>query len=209
MKLFLNQSFIGSDQRINDGVDRAAFGLMDADGVNFEKCIFDAKSYEEAMKLSFCKNITFNNCDFYGGYEDCVDIVGGENFKFTNCRFHGSGKVLHHFTIKGSAKDVLIDNCQFFGKAKESTIIAVGNFSNYDIKKRPETSNIRIANSHSSSGSIFFALALHAKNVSVSNVKHKSWLSVFFVPKFVYKTYFHLRANGIIGSKPKPDPRRM
>lgn len=89
--------------------DTAAHGVSDSEVII--GCTFIGGQGSEALKLS--RNVTLASVResvFWGGVEDCVDVLGSSNVTFNRCTFiRGSAK--RDCTIKGSAKNIHFYNC--------------------------------------------------------------------------------------------------
>lgn len=148
-----NQSFVGDPDKYKGARDDNALGFGWRPGwpnqtVSVKNCKIDANGVAEGLKLSYCHDVTVENCEIIGGYEDCVDIVRGGNIVFNNCRFIANN-TKHHFTIKCKVNNVIIKNSTFvndFRSIWDGAFVDLGNWGDYDIRKLPKTKNIQIIN---------------------------------------------------------------
>lgn len=126
--------------------DDHALGFANQRRILIRNCVIQAKGVSEALKLSRCWMVYVVGCEIYGGKEDCVDIVrGGKIFLYKNILHSRSlgPKTKSFFTIKGGAHTVVIKNNTFIGEVS-GPIIDLGNWTNYDIVKRPKVRHIFI-----------------------------------------------------------------
>ena len=117
-----------------------SFGSMRR--VLIRNCDIRADRIEEALKLSASHDIVVDNCRLEGGGEDALDIVRGSGYVFRNVTFVARGG--RAATVKGGARRVDFINCRFTGTPSEGHFVELGNWSDYDILERPETTEIRI-----------------------------------------------------------------
>ena len=90
--------------------DTAAYGVSDGEVIT--DCTFIGDKGSEALKLSrnVVSGATISNSSFFGGVEDCVDIVGACNVTFSRCMFI-RGNAVRDVTVKGSAQNIRFINC--------------------------------------------------------------------------------------------------
>ena len=92
-----------------ESADTSAHGVSDSEIVI--GCTFIGGIGSEALKAS--RNVTqasVRDSVFYGGVEDCVDVLGSTNVTFSKCNFI-RGRAKRDCTIKGSAKNIHFINC--------------------------------------------------------------------------------------------------
>jgi hypothetical protein len=134
-------------------IDKSALGFGWRPGQErfkliIRSCFIDGTGVSEALKLSFCRDVEVQDCEFLGGYEDCVDIVRGENISFKNCHFISQNS-RQHITCKGGARNISFTNCKFTGAFKNwwnGACIDLGNWTDYDDVDRPRVRGVRIKN---------------------------------------------------------------
>ena len=183
----------------NNQFDDSAYWGHDVDIIN---CSIDGRGCAEGLKISFGYNILVENCEIYGGYEDCVDIVRGANITFKNCKFIACN-TKHHFTIKGGCKNILIEDCEFvndFNKWYDGAILDIGNYCNYDQVQRPKAREVKVKNCKLTN--IKFKLLSRVLYGSKPKVENTKGLT-FKLPSIFTKIFFKLRNSGKLGSVTK------
>ena len=170
-----------------------------------DSCTIDGGGVAEALKLSFCKNVTVKNTQVFGGYEDCVDIVRGSNITFENCTFFASDKTKQHITCKGGAKDILFKNCKFVGSFRnwwDGACIDLGNWTDYDDVERPMVRNVHIVNCSMQDVSCpVLYRRLYSETPYVSHSKGFN----FNIPRFFTKAFWFLQRKGWVGKRRRFD----
>src|SRR5690606_15570672 len=129
----------------------------------YNTCEFHALMSAEALKVTHAADIHFINSDFYGGYEDCIDILNSENITFVNCRFHlrPNGTTWQAATIKGGRQNISFDHVHITGKPAQFTFFDVGNHTIYEDRI---THNIRFSNIVADEGTWSFSRTWNAKD---------------------------------------------
>jgi hypothetical protein len=149
----IGQHFIGNPDRYKGKQDDNALGFgwrpgQEKKTILIKNCKIDAAGVAEGLKLSYCHDVTVQDCEIIGGYEDCVDIVRGGNILFENCRFIANN-TKHHFTIKCMVSNVIIKNCTFINNFRhiyDGAFVDMGNWGIYNKENIPKTNNIKIIN---------------------------------------------------------------
>lgn len=163
-------------------------------------CLVDGSQLSEALKLSFCRDVEVEDCEFLGGYEDCVDIVRGENISFRNCHFISQNS-RQHITCKGGAKNVSFLNCKFTGSFRNwwnGACIDLGNWTDYDDVDRPKVRNIKIKNCTMKNVS---TPILYRKLYSEKPQVDSSSGIQLNVPNVLVKIFWKLQRMGLIGER--------
>lgn len=161
-------------------------------------CIIDGTMHSEGLKISFGHNIVVKNSTIIGGYEDCIDIVRGANITFQNCKII-SNNTRQHVTVKGGARNITFDQCEFinrFEKFYNGAIIDIGNWTNYDIVKRPKVRNLSIINCKLTN--IKFKLLARVLYGLKPTVKSTNGF-IFKIPSIITRLFFTLRKHKILG----------
>ena len=165
-------------------------------------CFVDGSGVSEALKLSFCRNVLIENCEFLGGYEDCVDIVRGENIRFKNCNFISQNSK-QHVTCKGGAKNISFENCKFIGSFRcwwDGACIDLGNWTDYDDVIRPKVRGVEVKNCYMSRVSFpVLYRRLYSETPSISDSRGLG----LNVPNILIKLFWSLQRNHLIGKRRK------
>jgi hypothetical protein len=103
-------------------------------------------SYSEILKGSKRRNVVVEDSFIGGGNEDCVDMVRGENIKFQNLTVEAHEKTRVFFTLKGGIKGLTFNDVVLYGKSKWCWDISLGDWTNYDVDKRPKVRDIVLEN---------------------------------------------------------------
>lgn len=121
-----------------------SWGLSDGEVIQIDSNL-NGSAYSETLKFSCCSNtlVEGNGHTILSGDEDCIDIVRGCNYHIKDLTLECSG--LQGITIKGSAKDILLENIHFKGKPKNGYVV-LGQYCDYDIIKKPKTQGIKFKN---------------------------------------------------------------
>lgn len=124
MSSYAGTTFLGQPKVA--GRDNAAH-VVEADGDEFNGCIFDANGASEALKSSKHWGVFVFGGTSFGGVEDCHDYVRGGMFAVAMHTFV-RGRAKQDVTVKGSFRGVTFDKCPGL------RTIEAGNFSKYDAK---------------------------------------------------------------------------
>jgi hypothetical protein len=179
---------------------KKAFGKVNRLNVIDE--VLDGRGFSEALKFSQCRYVIAFNLKIIGGTEDCIDIVRGSLYSIYRCSFHPQGKF--GITVKGGVDHVRISDCTFYSHGIECDI-DLGNWTNYDIVKRPKVRNILIKNCHSTDGKPITVRVLHSDIPIIINSNVK--LQVIH-PFFVW-CFFTMRRWGWFGGRVHVDPEEL
>ena len=153
----------------------------------------NAGDYSDILKFSSCVGMTVDNCEIFGGKEDCIDAVRGELYTFKNTTLH---PVHNGITLKGSIDTVVIENIKFETHGKDCDI-DLGQYDNYWYIGRPPTRNIQITGSSAADGKPIIVRVWDAEVPKVTN----SNVKIIKVPKFIWWPYFVFRAIQTRGIK--------
>lgn len=149
--------------------------------------------YSDILKFSNCTGITVDNCEIYGGKEDCIDAVRGQLYTFKNSDLY---PVHNGITIKGSIDGVKIDNVRFKTHGKDCDI-DIGQYDNYWYIGRSPTRNVLIHNVNAVDGKPVVVRLWDALNPILEN----SNVKIVRVPKLIWFPYFVFRAIQTRGIK--------
>jgi hypothetical protein len=195
---------------MEESPERWGVGVMDTHKKAFGKRsgiivadeIIDGRGFSEALKFSQCQSVVVNDCEIDGGAEDCIDIVRGFSYHLVAIDLHPRGKF--GITIKGGVNYVTMVGLIFHSHSSECDI-DLGNWTNYDIVKRPKVRNIVIRDCKSTTGKPIKVMVLHSDIPSIinSNVELK-----VIHPFFVW-CFFTMRRFGWFGGKVEVDPEEL
>lgn len=200
MLIIENKTFVGLHDTTYSGDQYAPVPITQKNDVIIRNCLIDGTAVTDALKFSKARRILVEDCTIYGGSEDCLDAVRGEDYTFRRCTFHIQGNTA--FTIKGGVKKVLIEKCIFIGKPKWAAI-DLGNFSNYDIVKRPRVRAVTIRDNDFTQCEGTTVRVLHSEYPILENNTGK--IRIFYIPaisELITFSYFFMRSHGLIGSRP-------
>lgn len=206
MITYEHQSFVGVPQNTTEDIH--ALGFAKEEVIRINDCNIDANGITEGLKFSKSWEVVVNNTHIIGGTEDCVDICRGGQMYFNGCVFEQNiGDQC--FTIKGSARDILFENCTFKGSPK-AAFVDLGNYSNYDQVKRPKTRRISFVNCTFEIKWWKFWIAgvrvLYAEKPSFKNCKGDSCI---VIPQWFTAIFFWCRNQGWFGGKVVVDPSEL
>lgn len=216
---------------------------FEQDQLHFERCKFYERNQAqenwhvpqqttESCKLSCCRSAIFDNCDFFGGVEDCFDAVRGNVIIFNACRFWSShadstrARLLNHamtkqhVTVKGSIRRVMLERCDFIGPTQSKFSIKVGDWTDYDYVKRPPCESIAIKGcrwfANSAHHTFDFpskadllprmVLGINVKQVLYTPHEQGHFRKGIVIPQPLPKVFFALKRNKIIPTKRNPIP---
>ena len=170
-------------------------------------CTIDGRAASEGLKLSFRSNVYVRGCLIFGGYEDCVDIVRGNDIVFDDCTFMSMNSK-QHITIKGGAHNIIIKDCLFVNKYRkwyDGACLDLGNWTNYDIVKRPRVRNITINNCKTFDTGSILARILYSDPPQVINTEG----NILRVPRLVTNLFYWMRRKGWLGKLFIPDKNEL
>ena len=166
-----------------------------------DSCTIDGGGASEGLKLSFCRNIKIQNSQFFGGSEDCVDIVRGENISFYNCTFFANPDTKQHVTIKGGARNITFKNCKFINSFKSwwnGACIDIGNWTDYDDVDRPKTRDVRVVDCEMQNVAFpVLCRRLYADSPIVENTRGLG----IMIPSWAVSIFWFLQRKGWIGKR--------
>ena len=173
-----------------------------------DSCVIDGRGGSEGLKLSCCRNIKIQNSQFFGGNEDCVDIVRGENIFFYNCTFSAGPDTKQHVTIKGGARNITFKKCKFKNSFKSwwnGACIDLGNWTDYDDVDRPKTRNVRIIDCQMQD--VTFPVLYRRLYADSPIVQNTQGLGLI-IPSRVVSIFWFLQRKGWLGKRRRfPEPR--
>ena len=149
--------------------------------------------YSDILKFSNCTGILVDNCEIYGGKEDCIDAVRGELYTIKNSYLYPEHNGI---TLKGSINGVKLDNVTFKTHGKDCDI-DIGQFDNYWYVGRAPTRNVTIHNVKASDDKPVVVRLWDAAEPIIEN----SNVKIVRIPKFIWWPYFVFRAAQTRGWK--------
>jgi len=184
------------------GQDDNALGFANQRRILIEDCEIHADGVAEALKFSRCWMVVVTKCRIIGGYEDCIDIVRGGKILIYKNIIRASKKTRSFVTIKGGVHTVVLQENVFQGKVS-GPIIDLGNWTNYDIVKRPKVRNVEIiGNSFQNTKGQSLYRRIHSEKPEClmnrgdqGDCKKMAWL--------IRKGYWCLRRHGFLGGTVK------
>lgn len=152
----------------------------------------DGSGYDDTLKFSQCFNVEVSGYTVIGGNEDSLDCVRGTSYYLHNLRLQPRGR--NGITIKGGVKGARLENITFESHGKDCDI-ELGQWSDYDVIKRPRTRSIEIINCNASDGKPLIVKYWHADKPRIVNSNVKL---IWYCPR-VAPVYFWLRRKGWAG----------
>lgn len=104
----------------------------------------DGTGRREALKGSQLEHNIIARCRLIGGYEDCLDIVRGYKVNIEDCQMIAGDRTRTHITLKGGMHTVTLRRITFFGRTRWPWDVSLGDWTGYDMVKRPPMGNVAL-----------------------------------------------------------------